>query len=128
MIRMNNVAGIILLVNELEVSADFYQKLGFTVTKKVPDTAITVSFGSFWIELLHKSKVVSEEYTEDIPNPQKGAGIYLQIQVDNTDRYFEEISNKGIMPAGSPRNFPWNHREFIVVDPDGYKLAFFNSI
>jgi uncharacterized glyoxalase superfamily protein PhnB len=125
---MDSVAGVILVVNDIKASADFYRALGFKETKNVPSTAITVKLGSFWLELLNNNKVVSEEYKEDTQNPKKGAGIYLQIKVDDVDKYFEKISRKGPKPASLPKDFPWNQREFIVIDPDGYKLAFFSPI
>ena len=125
---MDKVAGIILLVDGIETSVAFYKKLGFSITKEVPNTATTVRLGGFWVELLHKSKVVSEEYKEDANNPKKGAGSYLQIQVKDTNVFYDAIVNNGITPSGKPKDFPWGRREFIVVDPDGYKLAFFNLI
>lgn len=125
---MDKVAGIILLVDNLETSTAFYKKLEFEIKKEVPKTATTIHLGDFWIELLHKSKVVSEEYKKDINNPEKGAGIYLQIQVKDTDVFYDRAVGNGIKPSAKPKDFPWNQREFIVVDPDGYKLAFFNPI
>ncbi len=125
---MAKVAGAILLVDNIEKSVAFYKKLGLKVAKEVPGTASTLNLGDFWVELLHKSKVVSEEYKEDIERPNRGAGLYLQIQVNDADVFYNTIVNNGIVPSGKPKNYPWNQREFIVIDPDGYKLAFFNSI
>ncbi len=125
---MAKVAGAILLVDNIESSTAFYKKLGLNVTNEVPDTATTLNLGDFWLELLHISKVVSEEYKEDVERPNKGAGLYLQIQVDDVDDFYNEIIKNGIVPSGKPKDYPWNQREFIVIDPDGYKVAFFSMI
>lgn len=121
-------AGIILLVDRIEDSVEFYKKLGFIVTKEVPGTATTVNVGDFWVELLHKSKAVSKEYIEDIKVVDKGAGIYLQIQVENIDAFYETVLANGAQPSGKPENYPWHQREFIVTDPNGYKIAFFSPL
>ncbi len=96
------------------------------VDGEVADTAITFRLGDFWIELLHKSKVVSGEYKADADCTNKGAGIYLQVQVEDTDIFYDTVVANGIVPSQKPKNFPWNQREFIVVDPNGYKIAFFS--
>jgi len=124
---MSKVAGVILLVDNIEQSVAFYQKLGFSVTEERPQIATVVNLDKFWIELLHKSKVVSAEYKADI-DQQKGAGIYLQVNVSDIDAFYEAVVKKGVKPSSKPENFPWNQREFIVVDPDGYKVAFFSVL
>lgn len=125
---MDKVAGVILLVEDIQKSADFYKQLGFAVTEERPDIATIVRLDKFWVELLLKTKVVSREYKEDVNNPQKGAGIYLQVQVGDTDAFYETVLKNGVNPPNKPKDFPWGQREFIVIDPDGYKIAFFNQI
>lgn len=125
---MENVAGIIFIVEDLEQSLGFYQNIGFNLIKQVPDVAYTVVYNGFWIELLHKSKMVSEEYKTDIQTTQKSAGAYLQIEVKDIDGFYEKIKNKGISTTNAPKDFSWGHREFILTDPNGYKLAFFSKI
>lgn len=125
---MEKVAGIILLTDDVVASVLFYKNLGFEIIKEVPDVATTVALDQFWIELLDKNKVVSEEYKEDINAPKNGAGSYLQIQVKNVDDFYQSVINKGIQVNGKPENYPWNHREFILIDPSGYKIAFFEPI
>lgn len=125
---MDKVAGIILLVNSIEISVAFYKKLGFLVTEERPDIATILKLGEFWIELLNKTKVVSEEYKKDVVVSEKGAGTYLQIQVKDIDNFHTTIVNNGVLSASEPGDYPWNQREFIVVDPNGYKIAFFSKI
>lgn len=125
---MEKVSGIILLVDNIRQSVAFYEKLDFRLIKEVPDTAITVGIDGFWIELLHKNKVVTEEYKEDAQKTDKGAGAYLQIRVEEVDAFYETVTNNGITEAPQPVNYPWNQREFTITDPDGYKITFFSPL
>jgi predicted lactoylglutathione lyase len=124
---MNNVAGIILLVDDIGGSVSFYKKLGFSVAKEVPQIATTVCLGDFWVELLHRTKVVTEEYKEDREKSAKGAGAYLQVQVEDVDAFYRSVISSGIDVPHEPQDYPWNQREFTVRDPDGYKLTFFTK-
>ena len=125
---MEKVAGIILLVENIEASVSFYKHLGFEVVKEVPAVATTVGLNGFWVELLNKQEVVSEEYKEDLKVAKHGAGTYLQIQVRDIDAFYSTLASKGIVTAVKPKNYPWGHREFVVTDPGGYKIAFFTPI
>lgn len=125
---MDKVAGIILLVDDIKKSTTFYEKLGFIVTEEKLDIATTLNLGDFWVELLHKSKVVSEEYKEDAGATHKGAGIYLQVQVKDVDAVYKKVVANGIRPLGKPQDYPWQQREFIVTDPNGYRVAFFSML
>jgi len=42
----------------------------------------------------------------------------------NVDAKYAELVAAGITPRSEPRDWPWGNREFIVKDPDGYKLCF----
>jgi len=47
--------------------------------------------------------------------------------VDDADASYQEVVAKGIKPSSEPRDWPWGNREFVVRDPDGYKLVFFQK-
>jgi len=104
----------------------FYDKLGFTVGEERAGIATMVKLHDFWIELLLASKVISEEYQEDISVKPKGAGSYLQVQVENIDDFYDRAQSNGIQIPQKPENYPWKHREITIVDPDGYKITFFS--
>ena len=125
---MEKVAGIILLVKDIERSAKFYTDLGFKVVKKVPDVAITVGLQNFWVELLSIDKVVTEEYKLHSNPSSKGVGSYLQINVTDVDTFYDQITQKDIRALSSPKDYPWGHREFTIQDPDGYILCMYSEI
>ena len=124
---MEKVAGIILLVKDIERSAKFYTDLGFTVAKTLPDVAITVGLQNFWVELLSIDKVVTEEYKLHSNPSSKGVGSYLQINVTDVDTFYDQITQKDIRALSSPKDYPWGYREFTIQDPDGYILCMYSE-
>ena len=58
----------------------------------------------------------------------KGTGLYINIEVDGIDAYFQELKNKGLKPSTKPRDWPWGQREFAIRDPDRYKLVFYEKL
>lgn len=128
MSAMKSVAGVICLVKDLEKTVEFYEALGFTFKKRVPDVAATAYLNWFWIEFLLEDKVVTEDYKEDVAVTPKGAGQYIHISVDDVDAFYEALIAKGLQPSAQPQDFPWGHREFVLRDPHGYKLVFFSKL
>jgi catechol 2,3-dioxygenase-like lactoylglutathione lyase family enzyme len=55
----------------------------------------------------------------------KGAGIFLYFSVDNVDETYKEILSFGLKPSSEPQDMSWGNREFIIRDPDGYKIVLF---
>lgn len=84
------------------------------------------------IKRLHSTLFFLDEQKTPIQNESgktpKGLGIYTYIEVDDVDADFESIKGKGITPRTEPKDWPWGKREFVVKDPDGYKLVFFSPI
>lgn len=125
---MDKVSGVILLVSDIQLSAECYKKLGFTVRHEKADIEISVQRGDFWLELLDKNKTVTSEYIADAGVPNKGSGIYLQVEVQDVDTFHDKLTRSGIETASTPQDYPWGKREFTVTDPDGYKLTFFSML
>jgi predicted lactoylglutathione lyase len=124
---MKSVAGIICLVKDLEKSAEFYEALGFEFKKSIPSVSMTAYLNWFWVELLSEDKIVTKEFKEDVKATKKGAGQYIHISVENVDDYYKKLLIKGLKPLGEPQDYPWGRREFVIQDPDGYKLVFFKK-
>ena len=125
---MNNVAGIIFLVSDLEVSKEFYSKLGFELMSEVEDVAIKVNLGGFWIELLNKNAVMTQVYKDDANGTTFGNGAYLQIGVEDINEFYNEVIKNGFEVQNEPKDFPWGNTEFTITDPDGYKPTFISPI
>lgn len=125
---MKSVSGMVCLVTDLEKTTEFYEALGFEFRKNVPDVSATAYLNWFWIEFLLVGKVVTEQFKEDVSASPKGAGQYIHINVEDVDEFYDGVVQKGLTPACEPQDFSWGHREFVLIDPDGYKLVFFSKI
>jgi len=60
--------------------------------------------------------------------PVKGLGIFTYVEVEDVDAYFKFLKENGIRMSSEPRDWPWGKREFVVRDPDGYKLVFYSPV
>ena len=76
--------------------------------------------------------VFTDEKTTLIRNESglepKGLGVYNYIEVENVDAYYVWLKKNKVIPRTKPRDWPWGKREFVVRDPDGYKLVFYSLI
>lgn len=110
-------------VSDLEKTAQFYEQLRFDV-KKADDT-IRLKLGDFTLAFIDESKTLIQNESGAKP---KGLGIFTYVEVENVDEYFKTLKEKGVRTSGEPRDWPWGKREFVVKDPDGYKLVFYTTI
>ena len=44
------------------------------------------------------------------------------------DEMTARLSSRGVEVAEGPVTRPWNAREIVVMDPDGYRLVFFEAV
>lgn len=56
-----------------------------------------------------------------------GAGIFVYLSVENVDEFYKNLLSKGIKPVSAPRDWPSGNREFVIRDPDNYKLVIFKK-
>ena len=118
------VTGIVLWVQDNELSVKFYKKLGFTVIESNERHSL-LKEGDFEIYLV--SIRDENEFGKDAMARQKGLGSYLYIQVEDVDKKYKELIEKGLIMSSRPRTWDWGRREFVVKDLDGYKLCFYIS-
>lgn len=118
------VTNILLWVQENKLSEKFYKKLGFEVTKST-DFYSEIKHGAFEITLVNMRD--EEEFAGDSLHGEKGKGIYVYIYVDDVDEQYATLIDQGFTPHSVPRDWPWGNREFVLKDPDGYKLVFWHE-
>ena len=51
--------------------------------------------------------------------PFSGQGMYLTIEVEDVDKVYTEIKNKGVEIKIEIRNETWGDRHFAIQDPNG---------
>lgn len=119
------IQSILLWVQENKLSEKFYKKLGFEVVQS-NDRLSTVNLQGFEIMLV--SMRDEAPFSKDALSGDKGKGLYIYVRVDDVDVAYGDLVQKGIQPATEPKTWEWGNREFIVKDPDGYKLCFWQPI
>ncbi len=118
------ITNLVLWVQENKLSEKFYKKLGFDVVRS-DDEVSTVKLGEFWLDLV--SMRDEPPFTGDSMAGTKGGGMYIYINVPDVDLWHAELCTRGFAPATEPRDWPWGNREFILKDPDGYKVCFWQK-
>lgn len=51
--------------------------------------------------------------------PFNGKGVYLTIEVEDVDKMYQRIKDKGVAIEIEMREEPWGDRHFAIVDPNG---------
>jgi uncharacterized glyoxalase superfamily protein PhnB len=144
----HNAIAVGFTVTDMQKSIKYYRdQLGFTLSECWPDekTAMwcnmmlgnqSVMFGAamkpeqatemcggdsaagkFW-----KSK--AEEYQKSA----HGVGVNVYIHVDDVDKYYAQVTKKGAKANLEPKSQFYGLRDFVVSDPDGYTLTFYQNI
>lgn len=124
--RVNSVSGFVCYVKDLNKTAEFYEKLGFRAGKR-SDERITFYVNWFSIDFVAIDKEDKPKFTEDARSTNKGMGIYINVKVNDVDEFYKEVLDAKMKPSSEPRDWPWGNREFVLRDPDGYKLVFFQK-
>ena len=115
---------VLLWVQENRISEKFYKKLGFEVTAST-DEYSEMQLDDFQIVFVNMRD--EEEFAGDALGGLKGKGMYIYFWVKDVDAEYKRLLQLGISPATEPRDWPWGNREFILKDPDGYKLCFWHE-
>jgi predicted enzyme related to lactoylglutathione lyase len=55
----------------------------------------------------------------------KGLGVCINISVDDVDEFYAGVVDKGLKPAGQPKDYPGGFRNFVIQDPDDNNLVMF---
>lgn len=107
--------------SDLKKTAEFYKKLGFNVQEV--EGAVRIKMGDFTLAFLDED--ITPIKNESGAKP-KGLGVFTYVEVEDVDAYFKLLKEKDIRTSSEPRDWPWGKREFVVRDPDGYKLVFYS--
>ena len=109
--------------SNLKQTADFYKKAGFDVD--VSEDTVRIKPGDFTLAFMDENKVTIANESGATP---KGVGLFTYVEVDDVDEHFELVKKNGIEPRSEPKTWPWGKREFVVKDPDGYKIVFYSNV
>jgi catechol 2,3-dioxygenase-like lactoylglutathione lyase family enzyme len=127
--KLSSVSGVLCLVEDLDKTIDFYDKVGLDFRQR-EETYATGYVNWFWVEFVQNDSAEDKVFkaTSDLKGNSPGAGVFLHLSVEDVDAYYEYLQKEGLKPSSEPRDFPWGRREFVIRDPDGYKIVFFKKI
>jgi catechol 2,3-dioxygenase-like lactoylglutathione lyase family enzyme len=124
--KPNSISGITCYVKDLSTTADFYEALGFRRGKGEADR-LTFYVNWFFVTFVAQDGEEDAELRKEAELPTKGSGLLLYIKVDDVEDFHQAVLSQGMKPDGEPQARPSGNREFVLRDPDGYKLAFFQK-
>jgi catechol 2,3-dioxygenase-like lactoylglutathione lyase family enzyme len=123
--KVNSISGVLCYASDLERTAAFYEALGFRIGKREPDR-MTCYVNWFWVTFVAADQEDDAELREEAAAADRGAGLLLYVKVDDLDAYYQGVLEGGMTPTGEPRKRA-GMREFMLRDPDGYRLVFFEK-
>lgn len=122
--RIKSVSGVTCYVTNLNKTVEFYQSLGFDF-KKIEDWHATGYINWFWIDFVAIEQETDPQIMLDAKRANKGSGIYLSMSVEDIDELHQQLTNSKVtFFTKSPVK---GSKQFTIVDPDGYKLTFFEN-
>ena len=126
MLKNINILGF--YVSDISATVDFYSKLGFQKTREEKEL-VEMSLGSMALQFIDKetAKEQGEAFQKEAFGEPKGTGVYVNVEVEQIDEYYQSLLAKDLKPSTEPRDWPWGHREFVIRDPDRYKLVFYQK-
>jgi catechol 2,3-dioxygenase-like lactoylglutathione lyase family enzyme len=125
-VKVNSISGIACYVKDLARTAEFYEAIGFRRGKEEPDR-MTFYVNWFFVTFVAQDREENAELRKEAELPTKGAGLLVYVKVDDLDDFHKAVLSNGMKPDGEPQVRPSGNREFVLRDPDGYRLAFFEK-
>lgn len=127
MLKACNLLG--LYVKDVDASISFYKTLGFELASNGGSVA-EVQLGDMRLQFVAQetARDQDESFQKEAFGEPKGTGVYINVEVDGIDDYYKQLRADGIKPSTEPRDWPWGQREFVVRDPDRYKLVFYQKL
>ena len=115
-------------VSNIEVSKEFYTKIGFEIKYERPEDKFC------FLELENNQIMIEEENGNwdvgQLTYPY-GNGINISMSVKNVENYYKKLKKKGIkmfldleVHSYRENNKVHHDSEFLIQDPDGYLLRF----
>lgn len=122
--KLKSAAGYACYVKDLDKTLAFYESLGLPAKERTANRAI-IYLNWYRIDFLAADTYNPAEVQAELNSDTKGTGVFLYFSVDDVDAAYVEAVKLGLKPACEPHDVAWGNREFIIEDPDGYKLVLF---
>lgn len=123
MIKQEN-SFIVLYTDNLQKTANFYTSLGLSI-KELDERKCVFQFGTLDVHFNNIEDIPEYAYIYD---QRKQSGVLFYIEVENTNTAFEKVKNAGGTIKSQIANRPWDTKEFLFQDPNGYSIVFYEEL
>lgn len=124
--KPKSISQIVCYVKDLDKTTKFYETLGFRFGERTDNRLVTY-VNWFVMTFIVDDKEVGSELRKEKDAQNKGLGLFVCITVDDIDEWYEHLLSKKIQILSKPRDMASGTKEFIVRDPDGYKIAIYQK-
>jgi catechol 2,3-dioxygenase-like lactoylglutathione lyase family enzyme len=124
--KPNSISGITCYVDDLSKTAKFYDTLGFRRGKEEPGR-LTFYVNWFFVTFIARDSEDDPDLRKEAEIANRGSGMFLYVKVDDVADFHKAVRSKRMKPDGDPQVRASGNREFVLRDPDGYKLVFFQN-
>ena len=119
-----------LSVRDIDLSTSWYtDKAGFSLVFSMPGPGGNVGLAHLrWRK--YADLLLVQGTNSAYATHAKGAGVTLSflVETETVDDMAARLAESGVELEEGPVERPWNTREIVVLDPDGYRLIFFEPI
>ncbi len=123
--KISSISGLVYPVRDLDRTAEFYEQLGFRLGKR-DDHQLTCYVNWFWLTFTTDPEHAEADRAgaeHGVTDPDANTTLYLKV--DDIDDFYGAVLAHEFQPATEPRKTRSGRREFLLLDPDGNRLAFF---
>jgi lactoylglutathione lyase len=112
-----------LFVDNPKKTVRFYQKMfGFEVVKSQARYA-EIKKGDVRIGIGSAGELMkNHHFNPEIQNQRKGLGVEIVFEVNDIDKVYKCIQDKGYPTETKMKMREWGKKDFRVADPDGYYI------
>jgi len=115
-----------LVVRDVQAAARWYcDALGFTHVFAMPGPGGVPSLVHLrWVK--HADLLLYPDRDGALADKATGLGVALNYSAGDVDELARRAREHDATIVEGPVDRPWNVRELVVLDPDGYRLVFFS--
>jgi catechol 2,3-dioxygenase-like lactoylglutathione lyase family enzyme len=115
--------GAILAIADVERSAAFYERLGFTIEATYDDPPYaTLSVAGARLSLAEQGHAAEDRpgVALEAPSDRSRMNVVLVLEVADCMWAYRELGAQGVEFLAEPYSPPWGGHRCFAIDPDGY--------
>jgi catechol 2,3-dioxygenase-like lactoylglutathione lyase family enzyme len=124
--KVNSISGMTCYVENLSRTGEFYEAIGFRRGKEEPNR-VTFYVNWFFMTFIAQDQEADAELRKEAKAPSKGSGLFLYIKVDDVEDFHKPRALEGHEASGRAGSPTLRRPGFVLRDPDGYRLVFFQK-